>query len=220
MTLGNIILLNGTSSSGKTTIARALQDVMERPYLHTGLDQLVIQHLPKGTVVYSDGVQPAAADGWLAVFGDDALNEVRIGPVGYRWIAGMYHAVAALAQEGLDVILDDVIYDRRVLKMAVEALPAETVFFVGIRCPLEVAERREQARGDRARGGARAFYHLVHAHGIYDLEVDSAQYSPFECAMQIKEGLRARPKSSAFSRLSALLSRGETGMRAPIPEPQ
>jgi chloramphenicol 3-O phosphotransferase len=170
-------------------------------------------------IVYNDGTQPATAEGWLTVFRDGALTEVRIGPAGYRWIAGMYRAVAALSQEGLDVILDDVIYDPRVLETAVETLPAEGVFFVGIRCPLEIAERREQARGDRARGGARAFYHLVHAHGIYDLEVDSAQYSPFECAMQVKEGLRGRPKPSAFSRLSVLLSKSETGMIATVPEP-
>ncbi len=50
---GNIILLNGTSSAGKTTIAQAIQEVMEAPYLHTGIDQFLIEHLPKGMVVYS-----------------------------------------------------------------------------------------------------------------------------------------------------------------------
>ena len=204
MSQGNIILLNGTSSSGKTTIARALQEVMETPYLHTGIDQFLIERLPKRLIVYSDGIHPATAEGWLAVFRDEALSQVRIGPIGYQWITGMYRAIAALAEEGLNVIIDDVIYDRRVLKAAVRTLPAQRVFFVGIRCPLEVAEGREQARGSRAKGGARTFYDLVHLHGIYDLEVDSVNYSPIECAIKIKSGLQAKPTPSAFSQLRAL----------------
>ena len=201
---GNIVLLNGTSSSGKTTIAQALQEVMETPYLHTGIDQFLIERLPKRLIVYSDGIHPATAEGWLAVFRDEALSQVRIGPMGYQWIAGMYRAIAVLAEEGLDVIVDDVIYDQHVLKIAVQTLPAQQVFFVGIRCPLEVAEGREQARGRRAKRGARTFFNLVHVHGIYDLEVDSATCSPMECAMQIKKGLQAKPTPSAFSQLWAL----------------
>mgnify|MGYP001814706722 CR=1 FL=1 len=113
----------------------------------------------------------------------------------------MYRAIAALVEEGLNVIVDDVIYDRHVLKIAVQTLPAQQVFFVGIRCPLEVAEGREQARGSRVKGGARTFFNLVHVPGIYDLEVDSATYSPMECAMQIKSGLQSKPAPNAFSRL-------------------
>jgi chloramphenicol 3-O phosphotransferase len=201
MSQGNIILLNGTSSSGKTTIAQALQEVMETPYLHTGIDQFLIEYLPKRLIVSSDGIQPATAEGWLTVFRDEALSQVRIGPTGYQWIAGMYRAIAALVEEGLNVIVDDVIYDQRVLKIAVQTLPTQQVFFVGIRCPLEVAEGREQARGSRAKGGARTFFNLVHVPGIYDLEVDSATYSPMECAMQIKSGLQSKPTPNAFSQL-------------------
>src|SRR5438094_108644 len=35
---GTIVLLNGASCSGKTSIARALQELMEEPWLHVGLD--------------------------------------------------------------------------------------------------------------------------------------------------------------------------------------
>ena len=116
----------------------------------------------------------------------------------------MYRAIAVLVEEGLNVILDDVIYDSRVLQTAVQILPAQQVFFVGIRCPLEIAEAREIARGNRAKGGARTFHDLVHAHGIYDLEVDSARYDPAECALQIKQGLQTVTDRRAFSRLRAL----------------
>jgi chloramphenicol 3-O phosphotransferase len=190
MSYGNIILLNGTSSAGKTTIAQALQEVMETPYLLTGIDQFLIEHLPKRMVVYSDGVNPKDAEGWLVVFRDDVLAEVRIGPLGYQCVAGMYQAIAAFAKAGLNVVVDDVIYDERVLRLAIDILPAERVFFVGIRCPLEVAERREVERGNRARGGARIFHPLVHRHAVYDCEVDSAANTPLACALEIQRCLQ------------------------------
>ena len=39
MATGTIIFLNGTSSAGKTTLARTLQELMDEPYQHVALDQ-------------------------------------------------------------------------------------------------------------------------------------------------------------------------------------
>jgi chloramphenicol 3-O phosphotransferase len=36
-----IIYLNGPSSSGKTTLAKALQDAFEEPFLHVGIDKII-----------------------------------------------------------------------------------------------------------------------------------------------------------------------------------
>lgn len=201
MNPGKIIFLNGTSSAGKTTIARALLDVLEEPYVHTGIDQFLgnrSQHL----LVYSDGREPAEAEGWLAIFRDDALIEVRIGPVALRLITGMYQAIAAFAAAGNNTIVDDVIYDQRVLAAAVAALHHFPVWFVGLRCPLEVVEQRERQREERrAPGGARFFHARVHAHRLYDLEVDTAAHTPEECARQIKQHLQTGPAPNAFRRL-------------------
>ena len=38
---GTSIFLNGTSSSGKTTVAKALQETMEGPCLRTGLNHFL-----------------------------------------------------------------------------------------------------------------------------------------------------------------------------------
>lgn len=84
----------------------------------------------------------------------------------------------------VDVIVDDVIHDRRVLAAAVEALRDPPVLFAGLRVPREIAGRRE--RGDRGPGGAAAFYGLVHAHGVYNLELDTAAADPMRCALRIK----------------------------------
>jgi chloramphenicol 3-O phosphotransferase len=78
------------------------------------------------------------------------------------------------------------------------------VLFVGLRLPLAEAERRERERGDRGPGGAVAWYDLVHAHGIYDLELDTSLASPMECAQQIKRALENGHPRRAFRQLAAL----------------
>ena len=97
------------------------------------------------------------------------------------------------------------IYDARVLRAAVHALAALPVLFVGVRCPLAVAEQRERARGDRAPGGARVFHGLVHAlvatHGRYDLEIDTSTCSPEEGAARIQEALATGTVGTAFREL-------------------
>ena len=44
---GTIILLNGVSSVGKTSLQKALQESMEDPYLTFGIDKLLIGTLPE-----------------------------------------------------------------------------------------------------------------------------------------------------------------------------
>jgi chloramphenicol 3-O phosphotransferase len=82
------------------------------------------------------------------------------------------------------------------------------VLFVGLRLPRELAERRERERGDRGPGGAAAFYDLVHAHAVYDLELDTSVLSPEECALQIKNALGNPSRMQAFRRLRTTPQRG------------
>jgi chloramphenicol 3-O phosphotransferase len=220
MDQGNVVLLNGTSSAGKTSIARALQEVMATPYLHSGIDHF-LPRLPPQFTLTSDGVTPATSDYFLlvyrdggtartvtdrpegtAVYSSGVLTEVRIGPGGVRVLAGMYRAIAALAATGIDVVVDDCIYDRRVLAAAVEALRGTDVLFVGLHLPRAEAERRERERGDRGPGGAAAFYDLVHTHGRYDLELDTVANSPMACALAIKQALHDGHPRRAFRDLA------------------
>jgi chloramphenicol 3-O phosphotransferase len=201
MSKGNIIFLNGTACSGKSTIAKALQETLDGFYLHTGIDHY-LENLPEKFNVFSDDLDPQTAEGVLWVMtNNQQVIEVRIGPAGFRIIKGMYRAIAAIAEAGNDLIVDDALFERRSLREAVHTLYTFDVMFVGVRCPLEVAEFREQERGNPARGLARAHFALVHAHGLYDLEVDTSVSSPEECALQIKQRLQRGPEPSAFRQL-------------------
>jgi chloramphenicol 3-O phosphotransferase len=184
---GTIVVLNGASSSGKTSILRALQELMPEPYLDAGIDKFIWM-LPKR---FLD--RPL----WDEVLG---LN-LRAGPVGHLLFSGMHHAIAALPRAGNHVVADHVLVEPRWAAECAELFAGLPAYLVGIRCPLEVLEQREKQRKDRTWGQAREQFEAVHAHGVYDLEVDTSLHSPQECAQQIRARLQAGDPPQAFKRL-------------------
>lgn len=202
MISGTVIVLNGTSSSGKSSIARELQQTMDGYYLHSGLDHFT-DRLPAKFLVVSDGISPATADCFRLVVSKETnrVVEIRLGPFAFKLWAGIYRAVAALASVGIDVIVDDLLLDPRVIWEAANALSTYKAFFVGVRCPAEVAERRGQRRGDRLPGLVTVQSGMVHRHGCYDLEVDTLAMSPRECAQRIQRALLSGATPTAFRKL-------------------
>ena len=96
-----VILLNGTSSSGKTSIAKVLQEIMDAPFLHTGIDHF-LERWPQRYHVTSNDPNAPLPDGyhWLTSADGRALQELRIGPLGLQLEIGMYQAIAAFKGYG------------------------------------------------------------------------------------------------------------------------
>ena len=182
-----ILILNGTSSSGKTTLSRAIQETMDDPYLDAGLDKFLWM-LPRPYL--------NSADLWARV-----MTPTESGPIGMALIAGIHRSIAALAGTGNHVVADHVLVDPRWLNDCAATLADLPAHFIAVRCPLDVVEQRERERKDRTLGQARAQFDLVHAHGVYDFEVDTSVGSAEECAQQIKNYLAGNPTPTAFSSL-------------------
>ena len=103
----------------------------------------------------------------------------------------MRRAVAALADSGLDLIVDDVWLNAGAEQADyVRLLSKHQVFFVGVRAPLEILEQREIARGDRDIGQARWQQGRVHAGATYDLEIDTGELTPEQAARSIRDAFR------------------------------
>ena len=184
---GKIIILNGTSSSGKTSIIKALQDVLEEPYLEAGIDKFIWM-LPER---YLD--RPL----W-----DDVLGlAAKAGNMGMRLAAGMHGAIESLSKSGLNVIADHVLVEPDWWQDCAERFSSLPAYLIGIRCPLEVLEQREKVRRNRTMGQAKAQYHMVHGQEIYDLEVDTSLSSPEECARQIEARINSDLPPSAFRKI-------------------
>lgn len=170
---GTIILLNGASSSGKTSILNALQAQLPEPYLNAGIDKFIWM-LPERYLE-----RPL----W-----DDVLGlATEAGLMGHRLFSAMHQALAVLSQAGLNVVADHVLVEPAWVAQCVELLADLPAYLVGVRCPLEVLIERERARKNRTLGQAAAQYPLVHANCIYDVEVDTSQYSPEQCAELIRQ---------------------------------
>jgi chloramphenicol 3-O phosphotransferase len=200
MALGRVVLLNGATSSGKTAIARAFQRLSHDPWLRVGIDAFW-GAIDERWMEFG----PRAAEGfrWVeAGNGDPSRPEMRIvsGPVGDRLAAGMRAAVGALAREGNDVIVDDVLIEPAWLDGWSEILAGIDTLFVGVRCDLETIERRELERGDRVLGEARGQIDVVHRDLLYDVEVDTSSASPEECASVIAQARTSASRPRALER--------------------
>jgi chloramphenicol 3-O phosphotransferase len=183
-------LLNGTSSSGKSTLATALQAALPEPWLVVGIDTVVFA-LPRR---YLD--QPHWSEVFRYVPLDDAPDgafRIETGDLGERLISGLHGAVAALADRGLSVIVDHVLLETAWLDECRARWAHIPWLFVGVRCPLAVVEQRERERRDRTLGQAAAQFAVVHEDRDYDVEVDTSELAPDAAAAVILEALARLP---------------------------
>lgn len=182
MESGTVIIVNGASSSGKTSIVKALQASFEEPYLDAGLDRFLWM-LP-GRYLN----RPL----W-----DDVLGlATSAGHTGHRLVRGMHRAIAALAYAGNNVVADHVLVEPAWASDIAGCLGDLNAWLVGVNCPLEMLIEREKARNDRTLGQAQAQYDLVHRYATYDLEVDTSVLTPEQCAEAIHGAIESgEPKA-------------------------
>lgn len=174
--IGRVLVLNGTSSSGKTTLAKALQALLPEPHQHVQLDAFRAME-PTG---YWDGV-------------DNDTAKQRIAALCHA----MHAAVAAFAHNGQHVILDTVLDRASAMRYLLDDLDPIGFKLIGVHCALDELERREAGRGDRPSGLARRQFETVHAGRAYALCVDTTRTSAAACASEIATWLAGRGTSPA-----------------------
>jgi len=191
--IGRIILLNGSSSSGKTTLAHTLQRKLPEPWQHVALDQFRDGLPGRVRGLNSPAGTPGACGLNIVPIQHNGarVTEIRFGPHGEAVLRAMRRSVAVLAREGINVIVDDLLFKPEYLDDYVLALEGLQVWFVGVRCPLAVVEQREAVRPGRFPGTATSHFHSVHAHGkTYDVQVDTAENEPLACKRRVAPALR------------------------------
>jgi chloramphenicol 3-O phosphotransferase len=128
MEIPQVIFLNGASSSGKSTLARALQLRLEKPYIYF------------------------AEDMFFGGFPNREYSETDYMSYGLRLYEGFTQCVRTMIACKNRVIVDTVAWNPGSLAGFVRALSDVQVFAVGVHCPLPVSEQRERGRGDRSVG--------------------------------------------------------------------
>lgn len=156
-----VLVLKKTSSSGKTTLAKALQSSLPEAWIRCGVDDFLRLAPLERTDLFP------------------SMEEAR--PL----LAGIHRAMAALARSGNRIIADVVLHDTWLAADFMEALSDIPSLWVAVRCPLIVAEERERSR-ERQSGLAKSQYDTVHAHVTHDVEVDTSRLTVDESARVVE----------------------------------
>lgn len=193
---GQVIVLNGAPRSGKSSIARAIQDSYEGVWMNLGVD-VWMRATPQK---YRPGVGLRPGEEQHYVY-----------PLVPHLFAALYDAIAATARSGLNVVVDVGHHDAAILADCARRLDGLPVLFVGVRCPIEEIMRRREESGaqnyvvgtadDPVPEPVRRWQERVHGGWAYDFEVDTSVLDPGECAAAIRARLEAGP-GTAFAALA------------------
>ena len=199
---GRIVILNGAPRSGKTTIARAMQESLPGQWINLGVD------------AQNRSLPPALMPGIGLRPGGERPD---LEPHVVRLYQTLYGAIAAHARQGFDVVVDVGHHDAystplRILPNCARLLAGLDVLFVGVHCPIEtiMARRNADPQGGFYAAGpgvpepVRRWQEAVHVPGDYDLTVDTGCMSTAECVAAIAAALADPPASRAFGRLGLL----------------
>lgn len=197
---GRIVILNGVPRSGKSSIARAMQQDLPGHWINLGVDAQYAS-LP-------DALKPGIG---LRPGGERPELE----PDVVRLYLALYDAIAAHARQGFDVVADLGHHDAYsaplgILPQCARRLAGLDALFVGVHCPIETIMARRNAdpqggfyaAGEGVPEPVRRWQEAVHRPGIYDLTVDTGTMTPADCVSAIAAAL-ARPKR-AFATLAAM----------------
>lgn len=225
---GRIIVVNGTSGSGKSTTCELFQKSREDYWLLYGIDHFMAQTLPSRFGHHG----PLAAQGVEAVPVDpadpDGPLRWRFGPHGRRAFAAFHEWMAATARQGLSVIFDHLLMnDPPVLQDLVARTAGLDVLLVTLKPPFEVLERRVAERRmdkkipvdllgedaarkivDRLTRLRPWFYEEIYRSEVSDLTIDTSLHGPEAVSALIAARLEEGP-GTAFATLRARFGDGD-----------
>ncbi len=156
--LGKIIILNGVSSSGKTTLAMELQEQSEVLLFRISVDDFCNMIPQKAMCI-------------------DTFNYA---------IEMMLRTIRSFSERGFSVVVDIVILKSLgTWDILLEHLHDLPLLLVHVHCPIDELRRREIQRGDRKIGQGERQLDDLFPQEQYDLHIDTYKYSISDCAKQI-----------------------------------
>jgi chloramphenicol 3-O phosphotransferase len=185
---GQVVVLNGTSSSGKTSTAMAFQESRSRAgecWIVVGLDDFLAK-LPRRWIEVGAWVGSRAGEGIRLEREGDRAN-FHIGEQARRLMHAYRRSVREIACAGINVVVDEVSLHEDEWDDWCAALDGLAAVWVAVRCDIDVASQREAARGDRALGLVRGQADVVHRFPAYDLELDTTAVPVEEVARRLDE---------------------------------
>jgi chloramphenicol 3-O phosphotransferase len=156
-----VILLNGPSSSGKSTLASTLQGLIK--------DKT------------SEEYDIISIDDFLKMSTNEMIYENDVFEISSK-LCEKSMEILRLKQ---GIIIDHVITSERIFKQLIASLKSYKIYLIHVTCSLHELKKREEERKNRCIGSAEASYEYLFPKEGYDLVVDTFESSTMECALQI-----------------------------------
>lgn len=197
--IGQIVVLNGTPRSGKSSIVSVMQEEFAGVWMNLGIDKL--KKATPARFQPGIGLRPGG-------------ERPDLEPLVKTLYLALYESVAAHSRRGVNVVVDATHHDfysqpLGILPACARVLRGFPVVFVGVRCPVEVTMSRLIATWGFSYDSdgsipapVRRWHEAVHDGHSYDLNVDTSQSSSRDCADLIAQRLTAGVPATAFSRLA------------------
>jgi len=161
MPKGIILYLNGVTSTGKTTLAKEIQekaDVNFYTLSHDTFQQMISQKFLRQNY-------------WKH------LSEA---------IIQAYQVAKQMSDNGINVIYDGMILETDELKPHYEKIikifNGSPLKMIEVYCPLEICKQRNIERGDRGENQSHEQSEIMAKNIIYDFSVDTSVYNAEKCA--------------------------------------
>lgn len=195
MKQGIIVFLNGTSSSGKTSISTELLNQNEISFHHLSIDDFFLRLFKD----YIDFINTSCSS---IESGNREIVQVSANIIIDPLASVFYSTIKFMSAKGMNVIVDTVNDNDERFNACLGLLIDHPVLFVGVACSKEELIRREELRGDREIGLAISQYDQVYCFNEYDIELNTETLRPDECANLILDYIRSNRELSAFKKLN------------------
>jgi chloramphenicol 3-O phosphotransferase len=165
------IVLHGPTSAGKSSLARALQELAPVPAFHVSLDAFVTMSRRR------DMRTP-----------EEQRQAYHVHCENFR------STLARLVDTQFEIVVDLVLRDERELEETFRVLSARPLYVMGVQAPLHLLEERERQRHDRGAGMAREQTQSPAFAGDYDLVIDTSTHTPETGAAAIRSFIGEHPR--------------------------
>lgn len=187
---GTVIILNGPSASGKSSIQKEFQSLMmPKLWLKMGIDNLFDNPMPDITLENIKFWQSPNSIRWVETTKDNNQNNIVTlftGELGEKVAYGMNNAIAGYAKAGCNIIVDYIAYKKEWLDNLKVKLKDIKTYWIKVDISLKTLEEREGKRATSPVGHARSHYDFVYDNINYDFVVNSDKESISEITKNIK----------------------------------
>lgn len=201
---GNIILIHGASSSGKSTLSKAIQKASNKTFLHVGVDTAVLHYLHLRYLIgvpldehdqswrepnFNPTNYQKQGGSWIAAgpgkFNPTSHIRFQIGNATRRAFSAIYATIAEMSRLGFNVISDHCFHYEDYYHEALHRFKGLPVTYVALNPSVETIRQREIERNDRMIGMAEAVHFQMKRDFKAGLSIDTGEISPEDAAQKV-----------------------------------